>query len=51
MEAGETSASAKAIDYLERQLAEIDDAYTMAITAYALELAESPSARTRPTTS
>jgi CD109 antigen len=43
MEAGETSASAKAIDYLEGELAGIDDPYTMAIVAYALELAESPS--------
>jgi len=43
MEAGETSASAKAIDYLEGELAGIDDPYTMAIVAYALELAQSPS--------
>jgi CD109 antigen len=43
MEAGETSASAKAIDYLEGELTDIDDPYTMAIVAYALELAESPS--------
>jgi CD109 antigen len=43
MEAGETTASAKAIDYLEGELAGIDDPYTMAIVAYALELAESPS--------
>jgi len=43
MEAGDTSASAKAIDYLEGELAGIDDPYAMAIVAYALELAESPS--------
>jgi CD109 antigen len=43
LEAGETSASAKAIDYLEGELASIDDPYTMAIVAYALELAQSPS--------
>jgi CD109 antigen len=43
MEAGDTSASAKAIDYLEGELDGIDDPYTMAIVAYALELAESPS--------
>ena len=41
MEAGEKASSAKAIDYLEAELSEIDDAYTMAITAYALELAQS----------
>jgi CD109 antigen len=43
MEAGETSASAKAIDYLEGEVAGIDNPYTMAIVAYALELTESPS--------
>jgi CD109 antigen len=41
LEAGENTASAKAIDYLEGQLGEIDDPYGMTITAYALELAES----------
>jgi len=41
LEAGENTASAKAIDYLEGQLDEIDDPYGMTITAYALELAES----------
>ena len=41
LEAGEHSASAKAVGYLEGQLNEIDDAYTMAITTYALELAGS----------
>jgi CD109 antigen len=39
MEAGEEVSSAEAIDYLEGELDKIDDAYTMAITAYALELA------------
>jgi CD109 antigen len=38
LEAGEKAASAKAIDYLEGQLDGIDDAYTMAIVSYALEL-------------
>jgi CD109 antigen len=42
LEAGDTADSAKAIGYLEGQLDNIDDAYTMAITAYALELARSP---------
>lgn len=42
MEAGNTSASADAVDFLEDELAGIDDPYTMAIVAYALELAESP---------
>ncbi|MBE9477955.1 MAG: hypothetical protein IMY81_01775 [Chloroflexi bacterium] len=41
LEAGEKVSSGKAIDYLEGELGEIDDAYTMAITAYALELAQS----------
>jgi CD109 antigen len=41
MEAGEKTGSAKAIDYLEGELDKIDDPYTMAITAYALELAQS----------
>ena len=38
LESGEQAASAKAVSYLEGQLNEIDDAYTMAIVAYALEL-------------
>jgi CD109 antigen len=38
LEAGEKAASARAIDYLEGELDEVDDAYTMAIVAYALEL-------------
>jgi len=42
LEAGDNADAAKAITYLEGQLDNIDDAYTMAITAYALELAGSP---------
>ncbi len=38
MEAGEETAAAKAVQYLENELDDIDDAYTMAITAYAMEL-------------
>jgi CD109 antigen len=41
LEAGETDAAGKAIDFLERKLDEMDDAYTLAITTYALELAKS----------
>ncbi|MEE8194153.1 MAG: alpha-2-macroglobulin family protein, partial [Dehalococcoidales bacterium] len=41
MEAGETTSSARAVDYLEAGLAEMDNPYTVAITAYALELARS----------
>lgn len=41
LEAGETSASADAVEYLETHFSEIDDAYTAAITAYTLELAGS----------
>jgi CD109 antigen len=41
IEAGETSASAKAVAYLESRLSEMDDAYTLAITSYVLELAGS----------
>jgi len=44
LEAGEKNASAKAVDFLEGELEEIDDGYTAAITAYALELAGSGSA-------
>ncbi len=44
MEAGETTSSARAIDYLEGKLGETDDPYTAAITAYALELARSDKA-------
>ncbi len=42
MEAGETSASARAVGYLEGIVGDSDDAYTAAITAYALALAGSP---------
>jgi len=41
LEAGEKNASAKAVRYLEGQLDDMDDPYTMAITTYALELAGS----------
>ncbi|MCI0439168.1 MAG: alpha-2-macroglobulin [Chloroflexi bacterium] len=45
MEAGENTAAGRAVQYLEGQLPTIDDAYGMAITAYALALADSPRAR------
>ncbi len=45
MEAGEDTGAGRAVRYLEGQLSTIDDAYGMAITAYALALADSPSAR------
>ncbi|MCJ7769466.1 MAG: hypothetical protein MUO92_03195 [Dehalococcoidales bacterium] len=41
IEAGETASSTKAILYLEGILNELNDPYTLAITAYALELAGS----------
>lgn len=41
LEAGEKSSSAKAIEYLENRLSELNNPYTAAITAYALELAGS----------
>ena len=41
LESGNTSSGARAIRYLEGKLDEIDDPYTMAITAYALALADS----------
>ena len=44
LEAGQHSAAAKAVRYLEGQVAGIEDDYGMAITTYALELAGSPSA-------
>jgi CD109 antigen len=44
MEAGEEDSSARAIGYLEGELSGIDNAYTMAITAYALGLARSEQA-------
>ncbi len=40
MEAGETEAAGRAVDYLEGRLEEMDDAYTVALTSYALELAQ-----------
>ena len=43
LEAGETDSSGKAVRFLEGELEKIDDAYTMAIVAYALELAGSGS--------
>ena len=42
LEANDRDASARALSYLEAQLAEITDAYTMAIAAYALALGGSP---------
>jgi CD109 antigen len=44
MEAGHDGAASKAIDYLEGELDGIGDPYTMAITAYALELGDSAEA-------
>ncbi|HEY32386.1 MAG TPA: alpha-2-macroglobulin [Dehalococcoidia bacterium] len=41
MAAGDAVGGAKAVAYLEDQLSGMDDAYTLAITAYALELAGS----------
>jgi CD109 antigen len=41
LEAGEKTGSAKAIDYLEEELDEMDDPYIVAIATYALELAGS----------
>ena len=41
LESGEKASSARAIGYLEKKLGRIDDPYTAAITAYALELAGS----------
>ncbi len=46
MEAGENSSASKAITYLEGVLDEMDDSYTLAITAYALELGGSQSSDT-----
>ncbi len=43
MEYGENTSAAKAIEYLEGILDDMDDPYTLAITAYALELAGSDS--------
>ena len=44
LEDGQALTAGRAVGYLEDQVAAIDDAYTMAITAYALELADSPEA-------
>lgn len=44
IEAGQTESAAKAIAFLEGRLDEIDDAYTLALVTYALELAGSGSA-------
>jgi len=41
LEAGENISAGKAVDYLEGKLNSMDDPYTLAITAYALELAQS----------
>jgi len=41
MEAGDSASAARAIGYLEDNLDQIDDAYSAAVTAYALELASS----------
>jgi CD109 antigen len=41
VEAGERAGAARAVEYLEGKLSGIEDPYTAAITAYALELAES----------
>jgi CD109 antigen len=38
IEADESAAAGKAVDYLEGRLGDMDDAYTVALTAYALEL-------------
>ncbi len=42
LEAGEKAASAKALKYLEGKLNGMDDPYTLALTAYALALGNSP---------
>jgi len=42
LEAGETSAAGDAIEYLEGKLTGMHDAYTVALTAYALQLGDSP---------
>ena len=42
LEAGDRDASASALSFLESQLYEITDPYTMAIAAYALALGDSP---------
>jgi CD109 antigen len=42
MAAGDTTASAKAVSYLETRLGGMTDAYTLALTSYAFEMAGSP---------
>jgi CD109 antigen len=42
MEAGEKTSSGRAVSYLETKINEMTDPYAVAITTYALELAESP---------
>jgi CD109 antigen len=44
LEANELTAAGRAASYLEGKLSSIEDAYTLAITCYALELANSPAA-------
>lgn len=46
LEAGQTRAAEKAIGYVEKRLDAIDDSYTLALAAYALELADSARADT-----
>jgi CD109 antigen len=41
LQSEEKTASAKAVKYLENQISSIEDSYTMALTAYTLELAQS----------
>ena len=47
LEAGQHSAAAKAVRYLEGQVVGIEDAYGMAITTYALETRRQPKRRCR----
>jgi CD109 antigen len=44
LEAGEKAAAGKAIDFLEGRVGTMDDPYALALTTYALELAESGAA-------
>ena len=44
LEAGQTAAADKALDYLAGRLDAIDDPYALALTTYALELGKSPRA-------
>ncbi len=45
MEAGQNAGAGRAIDYLAGRLDAVDDPYSLALVAYALELADSPSAQ------